>query len=83
MAVYGWPIYFMFNKATGCCKLAPYLKCKSNCCCFNKGTFECFKNSNPANAFRKKGSITSDISERMFQDQVSGDNCCACNYAGK
>lgn len=70
----------MSNKATACCKLCPYLKCKSTCCCLNGDLFSCF-GGDEASRTRKKSSITSDISEKMFLNQVSGDNCCACNYA--
>lgn len=74
-------MYFMMsNKATACCKLCPYLKCKSTCCCVNTDLSNCFR-SDEASRTRKKSSITSDISEKMFLNQVSGDNCCACNYA--
>ena len=65
----------MVNKATGCCKLCPYLKC----CCFNRKMplFDCFRSK----ANLKKGSITSDQKVFLDRDTVSGDNPCACNYA--
>ena len=82
MAVYGWPMYVW--TATGCCKLCPYLKCPcAGNCCLNKKMFNCcFKNNDNPTSIEKKNSITSEASGKMFVDQVSGDNCCACNYAG-
>lgn len=33
IAAYGWPIYLLMHRSTGCCKLLPSLRCCGCCCC--------------------------------------------------
>jgi sn1-specific diacylglycerol lipase len=65
MAVYGWPMYAMLNKGTGCCRLCPFLTCSQNSCCFKQSC--CFRNNHEQN-------------EEHEQDNEQ-DNCCSCNRA--
>ena len=44
IAVYGWPMFMMMNKTTGCCRLCPFLNC-SNCCLMN--SYCCAKKQTP------------------------------------
>lgn len=43
VAVYGWPIFMMMNRSTGCCQLCPQLTCCGHKTCF-RHCCKCNKN---------------------------------------
>lgn len=93
-AVYGWPLFFMVNKASACIQICPYLRCNSCLpksskifkyfCCFHKSLANTSLEAQyPTKSPSLSTSSKPPSSPSCYESEplLYGDNCCFCHSA--